>query len=86
MEAAVPEKHLPVKGPTFDKEGRLEELAVRGIALKHEELQVMPRDQLVLDRGVAEVGGVGRHRRDLQSEREVYQAPACVYKAESICS
>src|SRR3954469_5738319 len=49
--AALVEDHLPVDRPPLGPERRAEHAALRLVARLHELLQVVPRDQLVVDGG-----------------------------------
>ena len=64
-EAGIPEQHLPVERPALAPERGAERLPMRVVSRRHEPLQMVPGDQLMVHRRHAEVRIVPAHAHQL---------------------
>src|ERR1051325_12045301 len=64
-ETQIPQQQLPVKRVALGPERRPEDCAIRFIARSHEALQVMPRNELVMDGRAREIDVVAAHAHHL---------------------
>ena len=64
--AQIPEQHFPVDRPSFNPERRPKRAPVRLVARLHVVLQVMARDEFVLDGCAREMNVVATHRHQLR--------------------
>ena len=63
--AEIPEPHLPVEGPAFDPERRIERPAVGPVALGHVGLEMVAGDDFVVDGGAGEMDIVAAEAHEL---------------------